>query len=397
MKGLEIVKAWNECKKTNFSRGSEENPSGLVRKIDGLISDFGEELVNDYFTELMLDENSSSDINNFVFYHLVASYKKKIADEKKEKDFMRDSSVVAVLGQELIKLMGTELANQTEQIIKQRLDAYVSDKVITKVVQVGDLPATKLDEATHDKFETILKFVAMDEPVMLVGNAGTGKNVIASQVAKALGLEFYFSNAITQEYKLTGFVDAMGNYQKTQFYDAFTKGGVFLLDEMDASIPEALIILNCAIANRYFDFPKIGRVQAHKDFRVIACANTYGTGASTEYVGRNQLDGASLNRFALVEVGYDPRIEEYSAHGNKDVLDFCREFRRIAEENGTHCIVSYREISRLSKMIDGAHMDEVSAIKSCVVKGLEKDTLRMIYNSMRDIGYKKFLKELINN
>ena len=155
--------------------------------------------------------------------------------------------------------------------------------------------------------------------------------------------------------------------------------------------------MNCAIANRYFDFPKVGRVYAHKDFRVIACANTYGTGASTEYVGRNQLDGASLNRFALEEIGYDPRIEEYSARGNKDVLDFCREFRRITDENGTHCIVSYREISRLSKMIDGAHMNEVSAIKSCVVKGLEKDTLRMIYNSMKDITYKKFLKELINN
>lgn len=397
MKGLEIVKAWNECKRTNFSKGTDENPSQLVRRINGLADDFGEELVTDYFTELMLNEEISSDINSHTYYHLLAAYKKKVADEKKERDFMRDSSVVAVLGQELVKLMGTELAAQTENIIKQRLDAYVSDKVITKVVQIGDLPAVKLDEVTHDKFEEVLRFVAMDEPVMLVGPAGTGKNVIANQVAKALGLEFYFSNAITQEYKLTGFVDAMGNYQKTQFYDAFTKGGVFLLDEIDASIPEALIILNCAIANRYFDFPKVGRVYAHKDFRVIACANTYGTGASTEYVGRNQLDGASLNRFALEEIGYDPRIEEYSAHGNKDVLDFCREFRRITDENGTHCIVSYREISRLSKMIDGAHMNEVSAIKSCVVKGLEKDTLRMIYNSMKDITYKKFLKELINN
>lgn len=397
MNGYEIVKAWNECKKTNFSRGSEEQPSVLVTKIDSLIRDFGEEIVTDYFTELMIDESSSSIISNYVYYHKLAAFKKKVDDEKKQEDLVRDSSVIGVLGQELVKLMGTELASATENIIKERLDAYVSNKVICKVVQIGDLPPVKMDEVTHDKFETILKFVAMDEPVMLVGSAGTGKNVIASQVAKALGLEFYFSNAITQEYKLTGFVDAMGNYQKTQFYDAFTKGGLFLLDEMDASIPEALIILNCAIANRYFDFPKVGRVYAHKDFRVIACANTYGTGASTEYVGRNQLDGASLNRFALVEVGYDPRIEEFSARGNKDVLDFCREFRRVADENGAHCIVSYRDISRLSKMIDGAHLDVCSAIKSCVVKGLEKDTLRMICNSMREITYKKFLKELINN
>lgn len=397
MKGIEIVRAWNESRKTNRSVGTVENPSTIVRKVDSLIEQLGEDVVTDYFTDLMLDKNVSNDIDMHVFYHLVAAHKREKENRERQENATRDSSVVSILGQELVKLMGSELADKTESIIKERLDRYVSDKVITKVVQIGDLPEVRMDEVVHGKFETILKFVAMDEPVMLVGPAGTGKNVIAGQVAKALGLEFYFSNAITQEYKLTGFVDAMGNYQKTQFYDAFTKGGVFLLDEMDASIPEALIILNCAIANRYFDFPKVGRVQAHKDFRVIACANTYGTGASTEYVGRNQLDGASLNRFAMVEVGYDPRIEEFSAHGNIDVLEFCREFRRVSDKNGTHCIVSYRDIGRLAKMIDGAHMDEVSAIKCCVVKGLEKDTLRMIYNDMKDVSYKKFLKELINN
>ena len=397
MKGLEIVKAWNECKGTNFSRGSEENPSGLVRKIDGYVANFGEDLVTDYFSDMMLKVDVSSDINSHTYYHLIAAYKKEKEEEQKKAQLTRDSSVIGVLGQELVKLMGTELASKTESIIKEKMDAYVADKVICKVVQIGDLPQVKMDDVTHAKFEEVLKFVAMDEPVMMVGPAGTGKNVIASQVAKALGLEFYFSNAITQEYKLTGFVDAMGNYQKTQFFDAFTKGGVFLLDEIDASIPEALVILNCAIANRYFDFPKVGRVYAHKDFRVIACANTYGTGASTEYVGRNQLDGASLNRFAVEEINYDPRIEEYVARGNKDVLDFCREFRRIAMNNGAHIIVSYREISRLSKMIDGAHLDIKSAIKSCVLKGLENDSLRMICNDMTEVAYKKFLKELINN
>lgn len=71
-----------------------------------------------------------------------------------------------------------------------------------------------------------------------------------------MGLDFYFTNAVSQEYKLTGFIDANGKYQETQFYKAFTQGGLFFLDEMDASIPEVLVILNAAIANRYFDFSK---------------------------------------------------------------------------------------------------------------------------------------------
>ena len=52
MKGLEIVKAWNECKHTNFSKGSDENPSQLVRRIDGFIDNFGE----DFQTEVIDDE-----------------------------------------------------------------------------------------------------------------------------------------------------------------------------------------------------------------------------------------------------------------------------------------------------------------------------------------------------
>ena len=40
------------------------------------------------------------------------------------------------------------------------------------------------------------------------------------------------------------------------------------LTKWEGSIPETLIILNSAIANRYFDFP-IGKVEAHPDFRIV--------------------------------------------------------------------------------------------------------------------------------
>ena len=77
---------------------------------------------------------------------------------------------------------------------------------------------------------------------------------------------------------------------------------------MDASVPETLIILNAAIANRYFDFPT-GRVRANPKFRVIAAGNTLGTGADINYTGRYSLDRASLDRFALVQIDYSREIE----------------------------------------------------------------------------------------
>ncbi len=92
-------------------------------------------------------------------------------------------------------------------------------------------------------------------PIFPIWPSRLRKNVICKQVAESLGLEFYFTNAVTQEYKLTGFIDANGRYHETQFYKAFVNGGVFMLDEIDASSPEVLVILNAAIANKYFDFP----------------------------------------------------------------------------------------------------------------------------------------------
>lgn len=237
------------------------------------------------------------------------------------------------------------------------------------------------DEVLHEKFDTILKFVKQNEPVFLVGEAGTGKNYICKQVAKALGLDFYFSNAVTQEYKLTGFTDAMGNYQESQFYKAFKNGGLFMLDEMDASIPEVLVILNAAIANRYFDFPApIGYVEAHPDFRVVAAGNTMGFGASYTYVGRNQLDGASLDRFAMVDINYDINIETRCANNDIELVNFIREVRRVAKEKKIMLIVSYRAISRIAKMKDLIGVEE--ALKTCLFKTLNKDEIYQIFDNI---------------
>lgn len=247
----------------------------------------------------------------------------------------------------------------------------------------------------HEKFERVLQFVANNEPVYLTGPAGSGKNVICKQVAEALGLNFYFTNAVTQEYKLTGFTDAMGNYQPTQFYKAFTEGGVFMLDEMDASIPEVLVILNAAIANKYFDFPApIGYVEAHPDFRIIAAGNTLGHGADASYVGRNQLDMASLDRFGVIEIDYCKEIEDGVAGGDIELANFCRDFRKAANKAGVQIVVSYRAIGRLAKMVQLMSVRE--ALETCLLKGMEKDSVNMIYTGIgRDSKYRDALREIV--
>lgn len=290
-----------------------------------------------------------------------------------------------------------EIVNSIMNVVALNSGDMIAEMLIPKIQQkiekeIGLIPPrieVKANEqvkivegVTHEKFETVLQMVNMDIPVYMTGKAGTGKNVICKQVAEALGLDFYFTNAVTQEYKLTGFIDANGHYQETQFYKAFTKGGLFFLDEMDASIPETLIVLNAAIANRYFDFP-CGKVEANPKFRVIAAGNTFGTGADINYTGRYSLDKASLDRFAVVQIDYSPKIESNLADGDNDLLNFVHGFRTAADKACVECICSYRTIERISKL-KGVLSSLQEVLEAALTKGMDKDTRNTIINRMNE-------------
>ena len=279
---------------------------------------------------------------------------------------------------------GKDLATEElEKELKVKLDKFIKDTygpipqritLITKDVEYNK------DGLFHKDFEKVLKLVNMNLPVMLTGGAGAGKNFMLEQVSKALGFDFYYTSTITQEYKLTGFIDGGGKYHETEFYKAFTQGGVFMLDEIDASIPECLVILNGAIANGYFDFPT-GREFAHENFRVVCAGNTVGLGADLVYTGRNVLDGATLDRFVLVEIDYDPRIEENLCQ-DEELRNFLYEVRSAIKQNKINHIIGMRCFSYAYKLLVNG-FDKEFIVKSVVLKGLQKDDINVLRNSLR--------------
>lgn len=76
---------------------------------------------------------------------------------------------------------------------------------------------------------------------------------------------------------------------------------VFFLDEMDASIPEVLVLLNASIANGYFEFP-CGRLNFGEKVHFVSAGNTAGSGADELYTGRMVLDQATLDRLLLLNL-----------------------------------------------------------------------------------------------
>ena len=240
----------------------------------------------------------------------------------------------------------------------------------------------------------ITKLVKRNLPVYLYGPAGTGKTSVCISIAKKLGLKFYFSASVTQEHKLTGFVDANGKYNDTPFFHAFTEGGLFLIDEMDNSAPEVLTLLNAAIAQRMFVIPKFGVVKAHPDFRIIAAGNTLGTGADSEYVSRVQLDSATLNRFIPVSFDYSLAIEKAIAKDD-ELVDFVHSLREAIFESGISYVISYRNITYFNKLKEV--LPENEAFKVAFTGYMDNDNLSMVAANLDSYNkYSKMLEKAVD-
>lgn len=231
-----------------------------------------------------------------------------------------------------------ELAPRIEDRLS-RLEARAPALANTIVVQ--PLTENKVDVGlTHEAFESVLKWVSLGCHVWLSGPCGSGKTTLVGQVAKALGRDFVFDGARWDSYGLSGFMNATGQYVSTNFRDAFENGKVYLLDEADACEPAAMLWLNGALANGHASFPD-GMVKCHEKFVCVCAGNTWGLGATNDYIGRLKQDAAFLDRFVKIAVNYDKKLERAMA-ANDIWVDRVFAIREKVAARGLKVIVSPR-------------------------------------------------------
>ncbi len=378
MKNGELYKITGEKIETSdhLIKRTRENADNLLDGLNALLVSITKESVRDKI-EANLEEYLESD-----------DPKKRLTDYiVKELDSATQREVL-----EIIKK--TIDSYQVEQNIDQTLrNAF--DKILEEYTQTINVPVsynvylngTQVGHTKggfyHEKYQQILRQTQLDEPIMLIGPAGSGKNVAVAQVAESLGLHMYYTNNASNEFKLTGFIDAGGNYRDTEFYKAFKNGGVFFLDEIDNSDPSALIVINSALANGYMAFPH-ETIDRHQDFRIIAAANTWGKGADLQYVGRNALDAATLDRFDNIFFDYDRHLEE-CLYPSEDVLRFMWSFRDAVLKTKIPHVVSTRGIGKVYKK-DMYGIPVADILTSNVVKNLSQDDVNTIIGNMTDIS-----------
>ena len=223
------------------------------------------------------------------------------------------------------------------------------DKVVRKSLDIQ----TDADfGAQHAAFETTYRVIAAGCSPFLVGPAGSGKSTILAQVATALELPFYpmSVNSLTSDYNIIGYKDANGNYVSTIFRQAYENGGLFSFEEIDAGNPNVLTVINNAMSQDKYSFPdKI--VDKHPRFIMAASGNTYGTGASMQYIGRNPLDAATLDRFVMVHADYDTVLENRLCM-NKEWLEWIHRVRAFVTRYNMHLVVGTRAVINGEKLLN---------------------------------------------
>ena len=294
---------------------------------------------------------------------------------------------VAVSGDAAAQLGAALAALMPQQgIDAEAVRAIVREEAGLQPIRVNITTPHKADidaGIQHRNFPALLTMIGAGCNVWLAGPAGTGKTTAAGAVAKALGLPFYFNGAIDSEHKLLGFTDAQGRIVSRPFRQAFQHGGVYLFDEVDASLPAALLAFNAALANGHCDFPD-GMIERHKDFVCIAAANTFGHGATHDYVGRAKMDAAFVDRFVSLDWPTDEVLERHlalsniedQAKGSKWVT-FVQQCRSKVATAGMKVVISPRASINGCRLLQaGMAWEEVAA--ACVRKGMSVEQFNSI-------------------
>jgi cobaltochelatase CobS len=268
----------------------------------------------------------------------------------------------------LRKLLSPKVEINSEtirEIVKKELAGVVFP--VTVQIQTDAKEPVKLEGFHHRRFVALLNKVKAGLNVWVYGPAGTGKTTGAENVAKALGLEFYCNGTTDTEHKLKGYQDIQGRYISTQFRQAFEHGGVYCGDEIDSWLPSATMGLQAACANGHCDFPD-KRVTRHPNFIMIACANTVGHGSTADYVGRNRMDGAFLDRFVYQPWEIDETLER-AITGNELWVTYVQDCRKRAQSKGLKVIISPRASLYGARMLACGDTWEEAA-QACIRKSM---------------------------
>ena len=259
----------------------------------------------------------------------------------KKTDGMRETFIKAV-------------AEETEKM-KTLVEDKMKDLQNPVYVKINDVEVKKTDGLKHKQFPFVLECLKHFKRVWLCGPSGTGKSYLIEQCANALGFEkekgeyeYLKGTGGVTEAHMTGRMTFDGTFIDGAVARAFRNGTFLCLDEFDAFDANAGLVFNSVLDGQGIlatpndkDNPMVLK---HDNFHVSVATNTWGDGTDFNYVGRGQIDMATLDRLQAVKVfvDYDKNIERALVGDFTDTADVLWNLRSRCKDEHVNKIVSTR-------------------------------------------------------
>lgn len=305
--------------------------------------------------------------------------------------------------------------SQIEDLVRDTIAKMDIHKhiIVVEDKRVDPATTTEVNEAAHKCLPELMGVINAGCWAAIVGPTGGGKTLACFQIARLLGYKIVRIKKMHKHlapHELIGFLDAGGNYKKGSWTDAIlgyehnpmsgypncdepkTEPAMVIVDEMDKANENVMMLIK-DLASGVISMP-YGQQRVNPKVMVVATMNTWGQGATREYVGAQAQDAALLNEFNFVEWGYDTDFEwtllqqlfnsykdvgEYQVGDMRRLLDMFIAMRVKADQQKVRVIISTRNIINVAKMLLTNHDWSIHpTLCKSVYKGLKEEEWKRI-------------------
>lgn len=247
----------------------------------------------------------------------------------------------------------------TASINKEDIHAEeITDILKTEIKDSDLIPAVNPEYKTRTLDAIVRRYADRTTPVLLIGEAGTGKTETARQLAAELRLPFLRvacdDSAVLKEFiGRRELINGNTVFRTGLLIELCQRPSVILIDEFNALPASRLFFLHEMLDNRriFIKDAKGGEcINLHPDCRILLACNPNGA----KYSGTNKINVALVDRCAVVnvpELNPDDFAELFDCKNKKNTENLKRfycEVKRVVNEQNLRVAFSIRAVKRIA-------------------------------------------------